>query len=116
MKYGLAFLLLGVTAISTAYAKPLAKDVLVDLTNEPVEVIETLKEEKTYHEIAEDYGVSDEFYAQVKEAKIAKVNEKFEEGKITEDEKNVFLERINSGETKIQMRIGQNQARNCDCN
>jgi hypothetical protein len=116
MKYGLTALIIGFATISSVYAKPIAKDVLVDLTGQSEEVIETLKEEKTYHEIAEDYGVSEEFYAQVKAAKIAKVEEKFEEGQITEEQRDDFLTRINNGETKIQMRIGKGQTKTCDCN
>ena len=113
MKYGLTALFVGLAFVSTAYAKPLAKDILVDLTGEKEEVIEALKDEKTYHEIAEQYGVSEEFYAKLREAKLARINEKYEEGKITEEQKERLLERINNGETKMQMRLGRNNKVNC---
>jgi hypothetical protein len=106
-------LLAGLVGVTTVAAKPISKDVLVDLTNEKVEVIEELKETKTYYEIAEEYDVLDEYKEQVLTAKKARIAEKVADGMITQEQADEIIKNIGECDgTPNPMRLGQNYNQN----
>lgn len=90
-------------------------EILSELTGKTSEEISVMAEEKTYSEVATDLGVEDAFLKAKTERKLAMIDLRLQEGKITEDEAKEFklrtLERAKTGCTgeKLNLRIGRNR-------
>ncbi len=86
-------------------------DILTDLTNKSEEEIKEMRLEQTYGEIAKDENVYEEFKEARVSAKIAHIERKVAEGKITaeqgEEYINRFLEKSeNCDGNKVEMKFG----------
>lgn len=112
-KIGMVALLLASSFMymGVAYAKGNSdmKELLSDHTNLSVEEIEASG--KRLGEIALEKGVSEEFMTAKKQAHIARVNEKLEEGVITKEEAASMIDKINSktdcDQEKMNLKMGR---------
>ncbi len=103
----LATSMIGLASVSAA---PIAKDVLVNLTKEDVQVIEELKETMTYREIAEKYDVLEEYQEEVLAAKKTRIEQKVAEGKLTEEEAKEIIENLQNCDgsgSHMQLKLGR---------
>lgn len=111
MKFLTTMLVTGMIGLTSVSASPIAKDVLVNLTKESETTIEELKETMTYYEIAEKYDVLDEYQEELKEAKINRINQKVEEGKLTEEQAKEIIANIGNcdgtSNNQMHLRLGR---------
>lgn len=118
MKIGKYLLIIPVFFLLVANVAAMGKEdnaaILSKLTGKTTEEINTLAASKTYKEIAEENSVADQFFKEKMNQKLAMIDLRLKEGRITEEEakemKARVEDRIKTGCTgeKMNLRLGRN--------